>query len=56
MYQIDYNEIEEEVFKSINECRNNPFSYIIKLREITNFFKNKFYHHPLEDLIETHEV
>ena len=55
MYQIDYNEIEEEVFKSVNECRNNPFSYIIKLREITNFFKNKFYHHPLEDLIETHE-
>ena len=55
MYQIDYHEIEQDVFNSHNDCRSNPFNYIIKLREITNYFKDKLYHHPLEDPIETHE-
>ena len=55
MYQIDYNEIEEEIFNCHNECRNNPFSYIIKLKELTNYYKDKLYHHPCENPILTYE-
>ena len=29
MYQIDYEEIEQDVFNCHNECRANPFSYNI---------------------------
>ena len=55
MYQIDYNEIEEDIFKAHNDCRNNPFNYITKIKEISNYFKDKIYHHPNEDPIMTYE-
>ena len=55
MYQIDYKEIEEDIFNAHNEFRNNPFNYIIKLKEITNYFNDKIYHHPNEDPITTYE-
>ena len=55
MYQIDYNEIEEDIINAHNEIRNNPFSYITKLKEISSYFKDKIYHHPKEDAILTHE-
>ena len=55
MYQIDYNEIEEDIFNCHNECRVNPFNYIMKLKEISNYFKDKTYHHPYEDAILTYE-
>ena len=55
MYQIDYNEIEEDIINAHNEIRRNPFSYITKLKEISNYFKDKIYHHPKEDAILTHE-
>ena len=55
MYQIDYNEIEEDIFKAHNECRNNPFNYIIKIKDLSNYFKDKVYHHPNEDPILTYE-
>ena len=55
MYQIDYNEIEEDIFNAHNECRNNPFNYIIKLKEISSYFNDKVYHHPNEDPITTYE-
>ena len=55
MYQIDYNEIEEDIFKAQNECRKNPFNYIIKLKEISSYFNDKIYQHPNEDPITTYE-
>ena len=29
MYQIDYEEIEQDIFRCHNECREDPSSYII---------------------------
>ena len=55
MYQIDYNEIEEDIFNCINECRNNPFNFITKLKEAMNYFKDKLYHHPCENAIMTYD-
>ena len=55
MCELDYTEIEKEIFNSHNVCRNNPFSYIMKLKEITNYFKDKTYQHPYEDAIMTYE-
>ena len=55
MYQIDYEEIEQDIFQCHNECRENPQSSISKLKEIQPYFKDKIYHHPLEDAITTYE-
>ena len=55
MYQIDYEEIEQDVFNCHNECRTNPFIYITKLKEIQQYFNDKIYHHPSEDAITTEE-
>ena len=55
MYQIDYNEIEEDIFNCHNDCRTNPHNYISKLKEILNYFKDKTYHHPYENPILTYE-
>ena len=55
MYQIDYEQIEQDIFQCHNDCRENPYSYITKLKELQPYFKDKIYHHPLEDAITTYE-
>ena len=55
MYHIDYEQIEQDVFNCHNDIRTNPFSYISKLKDLIPYFKDKIYHHPLEDAITTYE-
>ena len=55
MYQIDYEEIEQDIFQCHNNCREDPSSYITKLKELQPYFKDKIYHHPFEDSITTYE-
>ena len=55
MYQFDYEEIEQEIFKCHNDIRTNPYSYINKLKDLFPYFNDKIYHHPLEDAITTYE-
>ena len=55
MYHIDYEQIEQDIFNCHNDIRTNPFSYISKLKDLIPYFKDKIYHHPLEDAITTYE-
>lgn len=52
---IDYEELEEEVFRQQNEIRTNPQSYIPKLKETLKHFRDKILHKPGEDPIQTYE-
>ena len=52
---IDYEEIEKEIIKKHNELRSNPQSFIPKLKESLNHFREKIYHKPGEDPIQTYE-
>ena len=55
MSEIDYGKIEEELFKLHNEIRKNPQSFIPKLKSVLTCFKNKIYHIPGEEPIQTFE-
>ena len=52
---INYEEIEEELFKQHNALRTNPQSFIPKLKEALKHFREKIYHMPDEDPIQTYE-
>jgi uncharacterized protein YkwD len=52
---INYEEIEQELFKAHNQIRKDPQSYIQKLKECLNHFRDKIYHQPGEDPIQTYE-
>ena len=52
---IDYEELEKEIFQLHNELRLNPQSFIPKLKESLNHFREKIYHKPGEDPIQTYE-
>ena len=55
MLQIDYEEIEKKIFEFHNNCRKNPLSLITKLKDLSNYFNEKIYHHPSETAITTKE-
>ena len=52
---IDFDEIALEIFNEQNKIRQNPKSYIEKLKRSLTFFKNKIFRHPLEIPLETNE-
>ena len=53
--QISFEELEKELFQLHNKIRQNPQSYIPKLKEYLKYFRNKIYHPPGEDPIQTYE-
>ena len=53
--QIDYNDLEKELFYLHNDLRQNPQNYIQKLKECFKYFRNKIFHPPGEDPIQTYE-
>ena len=52
---VNYEEIESELFKSHNKIRTDPQSFIPKLKDCLNHFRDKIYHQPGEDPIQTYE-
>ena len=55
MSDIDYEKLEEDLFKLHNQVRTNPQSFIPKLKSVLTCFKNKIYHIPGEEPIQTFE-
>ena len=53
--QINYDDLERELFYLHNELRENPQNYIQKLKECLKYFRNKIFHPPGEDPIQTYE-
>jgi hypothetical protein len=53
--QIDYEDLEMQLFNLHNDLRKNPQSFIIKLKESLNYFRDKIFHPPGEDPIQTYE-
>ena len=53
--QIDYDVIEKQLFNLHNDLRENPQSYIQKLKENLKYFRQKIFHPPGEDPIQTYE-
>ena len=53
--QLNLDEIEKELFKLHNKIREDPQSYIPKLKDYLKYFRNKIYHPPNEDPIQTYE-
>ena len=52
---IDFEELEEQIYQTHNQIRKNPQSFIPKLKESLNHFREKIYHKPGEDPIQTYE-
>ena len=53
--QMSFEELEKELFQLHNKIRQNPQAYIPKLKEYLKYFRNKIYHPPGEDPIQTYE-
>ena len=53
--QINYEDLEKDIFYLHNELRENPQSYIQKLKDTLKYFRNKIFHPPGEDPIQTYE-
>ena len=53
--KTDYEELEKEIFYIHNDLRQNPQSFIPKLKDCLKYFSNKIYHPPGEDPIQTYE-
>lgn len=53
--QIDYDELEKQIFNLHNDLRENPQNYIQKLKEDLKYFRNKIFQPPGEDPIQTYE-
>ena len=53
--EIDYEELEKQIFLLHNELRTNPKSFLSKLHSCLNHFKDKIYHKPDEEPIQTYE-
>ena len=52
---FNYEQLEKELLQVHNQLRRNPQSFIPKLRESLNHFRDKIYHKPGEDPIQTYE-
>ena len=53
--KTDYQDLENEILQEINLLRTNPENYLSKLRDSLKYFKDKIYHCPDEDPIQTYE-
>ena len=53
--QLIYEELEKEIFQLHNKLRQDPQNFIPKLKEYFKYFRNKIYHPPGEDPIQTYE-
>jgi len=53
--EVDYEELETEIFLLQNEIRLNPKILIQKLKDSLKQFKDNIYHKPDEDPIQTYE-
>ena len=53
--KIDYDELSKEIYNLQNEIRTNPLSFVSKLKESLKYFREKIYHKPGEDPIQTYE-
>lgn len=53
--EINYEKLEEELFRLQNDLRTNPKNFIPKLRDSLNHFKDKIYKKPDEEPIQTFE-
>ena len=53
--EINFEELEKEIFQEQNRVRTQPQSYIEKLERAEKFFKDKIFRHPAEIPIETNE-
>ena len=53
--QLNFEEIEKELLQLHNKIRQDPQSYIPKLKDYLKYFRNKIYHPPNEDPIQTYE-
>ena len=51
----DFIDLEKKLFKLHNDLRQNPQNYIQKLKECLKYFRNKIFHPPGEDPIQTYE-
>ena len=51
----DYDELATEIYNLHNELRTNPLSFVSKLKESLKHFREKIYHKPGEDPIQTYE-
>jgi uncharacterized protein YkwD len=52
---FNYEQLEKEILYVHNQLRRNPQSFIPKLRESLSHFRDKIYHKPGEDPIQTYE-
>ena len=52
---FDYDQLEKEIFQIHNQIRKNPQCFIPKLKESLNHLREKIYHKPGEDPIQTYE-
>ena len=50
MSELDFEKLEEDLFRLHNEIRQNPQSFIPKLKSVLTCFKNKIYHIPGEEI------
>ena len=53
--QLIFDEIEKEIFQVHNQLRQNPQHFIPILKDYLKYFRNKIYHPPGEDPIQTYE-
>ena len=53
--EIDLQQLSEELFKEHNNLRRDPKSYIEKLNNLENYYKDKIFRCPNEIPIETYE-
>ena len=51
----DFIDLEKKLFKLHNDLRQNPQNYIPKLKDCLKYLRNKIYHAPGEDPIQSYE-
>jgi hypothetical protein len=52
---FNYEQLEKDILQVHNQLRRDPQSFIPKLRDSLNHFRDKIYHKPGEDPIQTYE-
>ena len=53
--EVDLEQLAKDIFTEHNYLRKNPQSYIEKLERVSNFYRGKYFRHPMEIPIETYE-
>lgn len=53
--EVDLEQLAKDIFSEHNVLRKNPQSYIEKLDRVSNFYRGKYFRHPMEIPIETYE-